>query len=141
MNSKIQQTIVTLDLEGVLVPEIWIAFAEKTGIEQLKLTTRDIPDYDELMSGRLGILAENALKLADIQEVIGTLEPLEGARAFLDELRSITLLRDASGSGWPYVFQMLWRQLVISEMHAQRTTGRREGKCRGRRPPTQTTWR
>jgi phosphoserine/homoserine phosphotransferase len=79
-----QQTIVTLDLEGVLVPEIWIAFAEKTGIEKLKLTTRDIPDYDELMAGRLAILAENGLKLADIQEVIGTLAPLEGARAFLD---------------------------------------------------------
>ena len=85
-----QQTIVTLDLEGVLVPEIWIAFAEKTGIEQLKLTTRDIPDYDELMAGRLAILAENGLKLADIQEVIGTLAPLEGARAFLDDLRTIT---------------------------------------------------
>lgn len=85
-----QQTIVTLDLEGVLVPEIWIAFAEKTGIEQLKLTTRDIPDYDELMTGRLAILNEHRLKLADIQEVIGTLAPLEGAKAFLDELRSIT---------------------------------------------------
>ena len=85
-----QQTIVTLDLEGVLVPEIWIAFAEKTGIEQLKLTTRDIPDYDELMTGRLAILNEHGLKLADIQEVIGTLAPLEGAKAFLDELRSIT---------------------------------------------------
>ena len=85
-----QQTIVTLDLEGVLVPEIWIAFAEKTGIEKLKLTTRDIPDYDELMTGRLAILNENGLRLADIQEVIGTLSPLEGAKAFLDELRSIT---------------------------------------------------
>ena len=74
----------------MLVPEIWIAFAEKTGIEKLKLTTRDIPDYDELMAGRLAILAENGLKLADIQEVIGTLAPLEGARAFLDELRTIT---------------------------------------------------
>ena len=85
-----QQTIVTLDLEGVLVPEIWIAFAEKTGIEQLKLTTRDIPDYDELMTSRLAILNEHGLKLADIQEVIGTLAPLEGAKPFLDELRSIT---------------------------------------------------
>ncbi len=85
-----QQNIVTLDLEGVLVPEIWIAFAQKTGIEQLKLTTRDIPDYDELMSGRLGILGENDLKLADIQDVIGTLAPMDGAKAFLDELRSKT---------------------------------------------------
>ncbi len=85
-----QQTIVTLDLEGVLVPEIWIAFAEKTGIEKLKLTTRDIPDYDELMQGRLDILNENNLTLSEIQDVIGTLSPLEGAKAFLDELRSRT---------------------------------------------------
>jgi phosphoserine / homoserine phosphotransferase len=85
-----QQTIVTLDLEGVLVPEIWIAFAEKTGIDKLKLTTRDIPDYDELMQGRLDILNENKLTLSAIQDVIGTLSPLEGAQAFLDELRSIT---------------------------------------------------
>ena len=85
-----QQTIVTLDLEGVLVPEIWITFAEKTGIDELKLTTRDIPDYDELMKGRLSILNKNSLKLADIQAVISMLTPLEGAKAFLDELRSIT---------------------------------------------------
>ena len=63
-----------LDLEGVLIPEIWIGFAEKTGIDELRATTRDIPDYDELMAGRLAILAENDLKLTDIQEVIGTLE-------------------------------------------------------------------
>ena len=85
-----QQTVVTLDLEGVLVPEIWIAFAEKTGIEKLKLTTRDIPDYDELMQGRLDILNENNLTLSAIQDVIGTLSPLEGATSFLDELRSLT---------------------------------------------------
>ena len=77
-----------LDLEGVLVPEIWIAVAEKTGIKKLRLTTRDIPDYDELMRGRLKILDENNLKLADIQEVIGTLSPLEGAKEFLDWLKS-----------------------------------------------------
>ena len=87
-----KQTIVTLDLEGVLVPEIWIAVAEKTGIEGLKLTTRDIQDYDELMQGRLKILEENNLGLSDIQEVIGTLSPLEGAKAFIDEIRSITQL-------------------------------------------------
>lgn len=85
-----KQSIVTLDLEGVLVPEIWIAFAEKTGIEQLRLTTRDVPDYDVLMKGRLRILDEHGLKLRDIQEVIGTLHPLEGAKEFLDELRTIT---------------------------------------------------
>jgi phosphoserine / homoserine phosphotransferase len=86
----VKQSIVTLDLEGVLVPEIWIAFAEKTGIEKLRLTTRDIPDYDVLMKGRLKILDEHGLKLRDIQEVIGTLRPLDGAREFLDELRTIT---------------------------------------------------
>ncbi len=85
-----KQSIVTLDLEGVLVPEIWIAFAEKTGIEKLRLTTRDVPDYDVLMKGRLQILDENGLKLRDIQDVIGTLRPLDGAKDFLDELRSIT---------------------------------------------------
>lgn len=85
-----KQSIVTLDLEGVLVPEIWIAVAEKTGIERLRLTTRDIPDYDVLMQGRLRILDENGLKLRDIQEVIGTLRPLPGAREFLDELRTLT---------------------------------------------------
>ena len=72
--------VTCLDLEGVLVPEIWIAFAEKTGIEKLGLTTRDIPDYDELMRGRLKILDENNLKLADIQEVIGGIAPLPGAK-------------------------------------------------------------
>ncbi|MCH8157406.1 MAG: bifunctional phosphoserine phosphatase/homoserine phosphotransferase ThrH [Nitrospinae bacterium] len=77
-----------LDLEGVLIPEIWIAFAEKTGIEKLRLTTRDVPDYDALMRGRLKILDENNLKLADIQEVIGTLSPLDGAKDFLDWLKS-----------------------------------------------------
>jgi phosphoserine/homoserine phosphotransferase len=86
----VKQSIVTLDLEGVLVPEIWIAFAEKTSIEKLRLTTRDVPDYDVLMKGRLKLLDENGLKLRDIQDVIGTLHPLDGAREFLDELRSIT---------------------------------------------------
>jgi len=77
-----------LDLEGVLLPEIWIAFAEKTGIEQLKLTTREIPDYDELMQGRLKILNDNNLKLIDIQNVIKTLSPLSGAIDFLAWLKS-----------------------------------------------------
>tara|TARA_R110002072_G_scaffold7773_2_gene41471 strand:+ start:4975 stop:5580 length:606 start_codon:yes stop_codon:yes gene_type:complete len=79
--------VVCLDLEGVLVPEIWIAFAEKTGIESLKATTRDIPDYNVLMRQRLDILAAHNLKLADIQEVISGLQPMPGARAFLDSLR------------------------------------------------------
>jgi phosphoserine/homoserine phosphotransferase len=79
--------IACLDLEGVLVPEIWIKFAEKTGIEALKATTRDIPDYDVLMKQRLAILAEHGLGLNEIQDVIATLEPLEGAREFIDWLR------------------------------------------------------
>ena len=77
-----------LDLEGVLLPEIWIAFAEKTGIEQLKLTTREIPDYDELMQSRLKTLNDNNLKLIDIQNVIKTLSPLAGATDFLTWLKS-----------------------------------------------------
>lgn len=80
--------IACLDLEGVLIPEIWINFAEKTGIEELKATTRDIPDYDVLMKQRLRLLDQNNLKISDIHEVIDTLEPLEGAKAFLDWLKS-----------------------------------------------------
>jgi phosphoserine/homoserine phosphotransferase len=86
----VKQSIVTLDLEGVLVPEIWIAVAEKTGIKELRRTTRDEPDYDKLMRGRLQILDQHGLKLSDIQEVIGTLRPLPGGKEFLDELRSFT---------------------------------------------------
>jgi len=80
--------VACLDLEGVLVPEIWIAFAEKTGIEKLRLTTRDIPDYNELMQGRLDILKENNLLLSDIQEVIKDISPLPGAKDFLCWLKS-----------------------------------------------------
>jgi phosphoserine/homoserine phosphotransferase len=84
--------IVCLDLEGVLIPEIWVAFAEKTGIEALKRTTRDEPDYDTLMKYRLDILKENNLKLKDIQEVIGTLDPLPGAKEFVEWVTSQTRL-------------------------------------------------
>ncbi|MCB1826526.1 MAG: bifunctional phosphoserine phosphatase/homoserine phosphotransferase ThrH, partial [Candidatus Competibacteraceae bacterium] len=76
-----------LDLEGVLVPEIWINVAERTGIEALRLTTRDIPDYDQLMRRRLGLLDQHGLKLSDIQRVIADMGPVEGAREFLDWLR------------------------------------------------------
>ncbi|NMA42117.1 MAG: bifunctional phosphoserine phosphatase/homoserine phosphotransferase ThrH [Oligosphaeraceae bacterium] len=76
-----------MDLEGVLVPEVWIAFAEKTGIKELRLTTRDIADYDQLMRHRLRVLKENSLKLADIQEVIAGMEPLPGANEYLQWLR------------------------------------------------------
>jgi phosphoserine/homoserine phosphotransferase len=98
------------------VPEIWIAFAEKTGIPELRRTTRDEPDYDVLMKGRLAILDQHGLKLPDIQDVIGTLSPLEGAKAFLDEVRSITQLIILSDTfeefaqplmrqlGWPTIF-------------------------------------
>lgn len=79
--------IACLDLEGVLIPEIWINFAERTGIDELLATTRDIPDYDELMTQRLRILDENGLKIGQIQEVIDTLSPLDGAADFLDWLR------------------------------------------------------
>lgn len=99
-----------LDLEGVLVPEIWIKFAEKTGIEALKATTRDIPDYDQLMKQRLQILAEHNLGLPEIQEVIATLKPLEGAVEFVDWLRErfqVVILSDTF-----YEFsQPLMRQL------------------------------
>jgi len=108
--------IACLDLEGVLVPEIWINVAERTGIAALRRTTRDEPDYDALMGGRLAILAEHRLGLPDIQAVIGTMEPLDGALAFLDWLRSRTpviILSDTFGEfaapllrklGWPTLF-------------------------------------
>lgn len=82
--------IVCLDLEGVLVPEIWIAFAQASGIPELKRTTRDEPDYDKLMNWRLGILKEHGLGLKEIQDTIAKIDPIPGAKEFLDELRSIT---------------------------------------------------
>ena len=82
--------IVCLDLEGVLVPEIWIAFAEASGIPELKRTTRDEPDYNKLMNWRLGILKEHGLGLKEIQETIAKIDPIPGAKEFLDELRSLT---------------------------------------------------
>ncbi|MBO7632807.1 MAG: bifunctional phosphoserine phosphatase/homoserine phosphotransferase ThrH [Lachnospiraceae bacterium] len=82
--------IVCLDLEGVLVPEIWIAFSEASGIPELKRTTRDEPDYDKLMRWRIGILKEHGLGLKEIKETIAKIDPLPGAKEFLDELRSIT---------------------------------------------------
>ena len=82
--------IVCLDMEGVLVPEIWIAFSEASGIPELKRTTRDEPDYDKLMNWRLGILKEHGLGLKEIQETIAKIDPMPGAKEFLDELRSMT---------------------------------------------------
>lgn len=108
--------IVCLDLEGVLVPEIWIAFAEATGIPALKRTTRDEPDYNKLMQFRLNILKEHHLGLKEIQETIATIDPIPGAKAFLDELRSMTQVIIISDTftqfakplmeklGWPTIF-------------------------------------
>lgn len=115
-----KQSIVTLDLEGVLVPEIWIAVAEKTGIKELRRTTRDEPNYDVLMKGRLKILADNNLKLSDIQEVIGTLRPLDGAKEFLEELRTITqviILSDTFEEfAKPLMKQLNWPTLLCHKL-------------------------
>ena len=108
--------IVCLDLEGVLVPEIWVAFAEETGIPELKKTTRDEPDYDKLMKWRLGILKEHGLGLKEIQETIAKIDPLPGAKEFLDKLRETTQVIIISDTftqfaaplmkklGWPTIF-------------------------------------
>ncbi len=108
--------IVCLDLEGVLVPEIWITFAEVTGIPELKRTTRDEPDYDKLMNYRIGILKEHGLGLKEIQDTIATIDPLLGAKEFLDELRTMTQVIIISDTftqfakplmqklGWPTIF-------------------------------------
>ena len=108
--------ITCLDMEGVLVPEIWIAFAEASGIPELKRTTRDEPDYDKLMKWRLGILKEHGLGLKEIQETIAKIDPLPGAKEFLDELRATTqvvILSDTFEQfakplmeklGWPSIF-------------------------------------
>lgn len=108
--------IVCLDMEGVLVPEIWIAFAEESGIPELKRTTRDEPDYDKLMKYRIDILREHGLGLKEVQDVIAKIDPMEGAKEFLDELRSLTqviILSDTFEQfaaplmqklGWPTIF-------------------------------------
>ncbi len=116
--------IVCLDMEGVLVPEIWIAFAEESGIPELKRTTRDEPDYDKLMRWRLGVLKDHGLGLKEIQDVIGKIDPIPGAKEFLDELRSITqviILSDTFEEfakplmkklGWPMI---MCNSLVVAE--------------------------
>jgi phosphoserine/homoserine phosphotransferase len=115
-----KQSIVTLDMEGVLTPEIWIAVSEKTGIRELRRTTRDEPDYDKLMRGRLAILDDHGLKLSDIQAVIGTLRPLPGAREFLDELRSIVqvvILSDTFEQfAAPLLRQLNWPTLLCHKL-------------------------
>jgi phosphoserine / homoserine phosphotransferase len=116
----VKQSIVTLDLEGVLTPEIWIAVAEKTKIPELRRTTRDEPDYDKLMRGRLEILARHNLKLSDIQSVISTLKPLDGAKEFLDELRSlvqVVILSDTFEQfATPLLRQLGWPALLCHKL-------------------------
>ena len=108
--------VVCLDLEGVLVPEIWIAFSKASGIPELKRTTRDEPDYNKLMNWRIGILKEHGLGLKEIQETIATIDPMPGAKEFLDELRELTQVIIVSDTftqfatplmkklGWPTIF-------------------------------------
>lgn len=125
-NCRVKQSIVTLDMEGVLTPEIWIAVSEKTGIKALRLTTRDVPDYDVLMKGRLKILSDHNLKLADIQAVIATLRPLEGALEFLRELRSliqVIILSDTFEEfAQPLLRQLEWPTLLCHKLEV--TDGR-----------------
>ena len=124
-----KQTIVTLDLEGVLVPEIWIAVAERTGIDALRRTTRDEPDYDVLMRYRLDLLDQHGLTLALIQDVIGTLEPMPGAKSFLDELRQLTqviILSDTFGEfAQPLMKLLAWPTILCHNLIVQdgRITG------------------
>ena len=114
--------IVCLDLEGVLVPEIWIAFSERTGIPELRRTTRDEPDYDKLMKFRLGLLAEHKLGLPDIQKVINEMGPLPGARAFLDQLREdyeVIILSDTFYEfAHPLMRQLAWPTLFCHCLEA-----------------------
>ena len=109
-----------LDLEGVLIPEIWIAFAEKTGIEELRATTRDIPDYDVLMKQRLGLLDQHGLTIDDIQQVIATLEPLPGAADFLNWLRErfqVIILSDTFYEfSQPLMRQLGWPTLLCHRL-------------------------
>jgi phosphoserine/homoserine phosphotransferase len=116
----VKQSIVTLDMEGVLTPEIWIAVAEKTGIPELRRTTRDEPDYDKLMRGRLDILDRHGIKLSDIQSVIAGLRPLAGALEFLRELRSVVqviLLSDTFEQfAQPLLRQLEWPTLFCNRL-------------------------
>ena len=115
--------IVCLDLEGVLVPEIWITFAERTGIPELRRTTRDEPNYDTLMKYRLGILSQHGLGLPDIQKVIGEMGPMDGARAFLDQLREdyqVVILSDTFYEfAHPLMRQLGWPTLFCHSLEAE----------------------
>ena len=116
----IKMNIVCLDLEGVLVPEIWIAFAKETGIPELEKTTRDEPDYDKLMNYRINILKEHGLGLKEIQETIAKIDPMPGAKEFLDELRSITqviIISDTfSQFAGPLMKKLSWPTIFCNEL-------------------------
>ena len=127
--------IVCLDLEGVLVPEIWIAFAKASNIPELKRTTRDEPDYDKLMKWRLGILKEHGLGLKEIQQTIAQIDPMPGAKEFLDELRSMTQVIIISDTftqfaaplmkklGWPTIFCNTLEQSKLTTVKALQSIG------------------
>lgn len=112
--------ITCLDLEGVLVPEIWIAFAEETGIEELKKTTRDEPDYDKLMNYRIGILKEHGLGLKEIQDTIAKIDPLPGAKEFLDKLRElgqVIIISDTfTQFAKPLMRKLSWPTIMCNEL-------------------------
>ena len=114
--------IVCLDLEGVLVPEIWIAFAEATGIPELRRTTRDEPDYDKLMAFRLKILEEHGLGLREIQDVIASIDPLPGAVEFLDKLRAVTQVIILSDTFYQFAMPLMkklgWPTLFCNELNS-----------------------
>ena len=116
--------MVCLDLEGVLVPEIWIAFSEESGIPELRRTTRDEPDYDKLMRWRLGILKEHGLKLSDVQNVIAKIDPLPGAKEFLDSLREVTqvvILSDTFEEfAKPLMKKLGWPTILCNNLVIQR---------------------
>ncbi len=128
--------IVTLDLEGVLVPEIWIAFAENTGIEALKRTTRDEPDYHRLMEYRMDILRRNGLTLSDIQRVIAGIRPLDGAKAFLDELRELTQVVILSDTFSEFALPLM-RQLGYPTIFCNSLTVGSDGMIEGIRMRTE----
>lgn len=119
--------VVCLDLEGVLVPEIWIDFAKAAGIPELERTTRDEPDYDKLMAYRLDILRQHGLGLTEIQKVIATIDPMPGARAFLDELRELTqviIISDTfSQFAKPLMEKLGWPTIFCNELVVDESTG------------------
>ena len=122
--------VLCLDLEGVLIPEIWVSFAEKTGIDALRLTTREVPDYDELMQGRIKILAEHKLGLPEIQEVISTLDPLPGAIDFLSAIRQEAQLVILSDTFYEFAMPFM-RKLQLPTLFCHRLKVAPNGQITG----------